>query len=145
MNDQRKYPRPLNTGEFTIIRGTLPGTTLDRLRATANQLRDIKSRPIYIANEMSLGKNKLERYGNAGLKNILRHAEPWLKAMIGNEWLILTNKALIRRTWPISESEACGLGHNASNLTWHQDSNYQHGDKPMVVMMLSLQDGAGST
>ena len=145
MNIDMQHPRKLKTGEFSIIRRVLPETIIDRLRATANQLKDIDSRPIYITNEMSLGKHTLERYANAGIKNILKHAGPLLKAMIGDEWLILANKALIRRTWPISETEACELGHNASNLTWHQDSNYKHGDNPMVVMMLSLQDGAGST
>ena len=43
MNINMQHPRKLETGEFSIIRGVLPETIIDRLRATANQLKDIDS------------------------------------------------------------------------------------------------------
>ena len=137
--------RGLKTGEHIVLRSVVPEVALQKLRLVSNRLGDTNSRPIYIADETSLGENKAERYKSAGLTSVLAQASPWLRAMIGERWLILNNKVLLRRTWPLSEKKARQLGHNASNLTWHQDSNQKHGNKPMVVMMVALQDGAGLT
>tara|TARA_Y100001954_G_C15818921_1_gene608884 strand:+ start:1015 stop:1749 length:735 start_codon:yes stop_codon:yes gene_type:complete len=144
--DEKKQTRyELKTGEHIILKSVLPTENIEKLKEVANRLQDSKSRPIYIANEKLLGEHTKKRYESAGMNFILKHAKPWIRRMIGEQILILTNKALIRRTWPLSEAEARNLGHNASNLTWHQDSNHKHGDKPMIVMMISLQDGAGVT
>lgn len=45
----------------------------------------------------------------------------------------------------MSEDESRQIRHNASNLTWHQDSNKKHNDKPMVVMMINLDKGFGES
>lgn len=76
---------------------------------------------------------------------MLKAAEPILRKHIGENWLILEEKSLLRRTWPLSKDESNALGHNASNLTWHQDSNPKQQDREMVVLMTILQDGGGIT
>ena len=135
----------LQTGSYSIIKKALPEKNILMLREISNRLTSNKSRPIYIARERTMGENMVERYRSAGLKTLLNKARPLIRAILGQRWLILTNKVILRRTWPMSEKEARELGHNASNLTWHQDSNQMHGNRPMVVMMVCLQDGAGLT
>ena len=44
----------------------------------------------------------------------------------------------------MSESNSRQLGHNASNLTWHQDSNKIHKELPMLVLVIMMQDKCGS-
>lgn len=144
MAGEEQLGQKLETGKYAIIKKALPEANIKQLRRLSRNLMGINSRPVYIANERMLGNNMSERYSNAGIPSVLKTGKPWIQAMIGKKCLILTNKVLLRRTWPISESRARNLGHNASNLTWHQDSNHKHGDKPMVVMMISLHDGAGS-
>lgn len=136
----------LVTGQHVLLRRALPAIKQMRLRDLADQqLRNCCDRPIYIAKEPSLGETALERYQAAGVQCLLKAAQPWLEAMIGREWLVLAGKILLRRTWPISEPRARAMGHNASNLTWHQDSNVEHGNRPMLVLMCVLQDGAGAS
>ena len=144
MPDEYQTAKLLKTGEHIIVKSVLPETNIARLSNIANRLENTESRPIYVAREPLLGDNASDRYLSAGIDIILKRASTWLKATLGEKWLILANKSLLRRTWPLSEREARELGHNASNLTWHQDSNYKHGIKPMVVMMVPLQNGAGS-
>ena len=132
----------LKTGEHVALPNILPDKYLKRLQNVASRLNNIESR---LCLEKDLGENTAERYTAAGINIILQEAKPWIKTIIGKDWLILTNKVLLRRTWPIGEVDARKLGHNASNLTWHQDSNYKHGSNPMVVMMVVLQNGAGLT
>ena len=141
--EEKEYPNILKTGEYFIMKEVLKSTDLTPLKRVTERLKHIKSRPIYISGERDLGESTIERYKAAGIEKILERAKPLLQKMIGDKWLLLTNKVLLRRTWPISEVEALSLGHNASNLTWHQDSNHKHGSKPMVVMMICLQNGAG--
>ena len=145
MDSKKHLSKILNTGEYIVIKNALPENYRSRLAKLADKLDNPRSRPIYIANEISLGKTTIERYKASGIHILLSRTKPLIESMIGTSFLVLTNKVLLRRTWPISEEEARNLGHNASNLTWHQDSNIRHGDKPMIVMMVSLQDGAGST
>lgn len=135
--------KALTTGKYTIMKRALQRNYLEKLECVANKLNRVDKRPIYIANEEMLGSDIVERYKTAGIDKLIKKAEPIIKEQLGKEWLILTNKALIRRTWPISENESRKLGHNASNLTWHQDSNFKHQDKPMVVLMTPLQSKAG--
>ena len=143
MNAGRKEGENLKTGQHMIIKQALPDEYIEKLESLTERLCSIKSRPIYISEEKSLGRNKIERYESAGLRKLFEKAKPLIRDIIGKDWMIITNKVLLRRTWPISEQEARQLGHNASNLTWHQDSNNKHQNKPMVVLMVSLQDGAG--
>ena len=145
MIDAMQQSNRLKTGQKVIIKHVLEKSTLNKLNQIANKLNCTESRPIYIAKEEALGSSPLERYKSAGVNTILNKAAPIIEATIGKKWLILTNKVLIRRTWPISEEESRKLGHNASNLTWHQDSNFKHGASPMVVLMAFLQDDAGRT
>ena len=145
MPSEKLLGQSLQTGRYLIIRNGVPAKYLINLKNTSEKLTNIKSRPIYISQEKQLGKTIAERYESAGIKIILGKTAPILQEVIGRKWLILENKVLLRRTWPISEDTARALGHNASNLTWHQDSNHKHQDKPMVVMMISLQNGAGLT
>lgn len=136
----------LVAGQHVLLRRALPAIKQQRLRDLADrQLHNSNDRPLYIAHEPSLGKTPLARYHAAGVHYLLRAAQPWLEAMIGPDWLVLASKVLLRRTWPLSESRARELSHNASNLTWHQDSNDRHGDRPMLVLMSVLQDGAGGS
>jgi hypothetical protein len=143
MNKLIEDENRLKSGQYIVIRKALPEENIKKLENIAEGLRTIKSRPIYISEECKLGGDIVERYESAGLKYIFKKAEPFINKMIGGQWLILSNKVLLRRTWPISEVEARQLGHNASNLTWHQDSNNKHQNNPMVVLMVSLQNGAG--
>ena len=117
MNKGGDYARELKTGEYITINNVLSEKHTNKLKEITGRLKSSDSRPIYIAKEDSLGGNVAERYHSAGLDVILRKSTPWIKAMIGPRWLVLANKALLRRTWPMSEKEARGLGHNASNLT----------------------------
>ena len=133
----------MRTGQHIIIKNALPENYVERLEKVTEKLVTTKSRPIYISEEPQLGANIVERYKSAGLKVIFRHAEPFINRMIGQKWLILSNKVLLRRTWPISEEKARKLGHNASNLTSPQASNNKHQNKPMVVLLVSLQNDAG--
>ena len=134
----------LKTGEYIVVNNVLPKIKIDRLTQLAGQkFNNEESRPIYIHQEESLGKDIETRYRAAGVHVILQHAAPWLNHLIGPEWLILSNKVLLRRTWPLSEHQSRSLGHNASNLTWHQDSNPRHNDCPMLVMMVVLQNRSG--
>ena len=136
----------LNTsGNYIRIPRVLPKVKYERLIKLAdNYLTNPTSRPIYISNVKELGSTPLERYKASGVHVLLEAAQPWLEKQIGREWLVLSGKVLLRRTWPIKEAKARALGHNASNLTWHQDSNSKHGNRPMIVLMTALQDGAGS-
>jgi hypothetical protein len=135
----------LATGQHRLVRGVLPAPKRQRLQALADrQLNDRNQRPLYIAEHAALGATPQQRYRAAGVHCLLEAARPWLLASIGPRWLVLAGKALLRRTWPLAESEARSLGHNASNLTWHQDSNASHGNRPMAVLMAVLQDGAGA-
>ena len=145
MIDSKQQSNRLKTGQKVIIKHALPNDALNKLRQVADKMNCVESRPIYIAREESLGATPLERYKSAGVTMILKKTAPIIEATLGKKWLILTNKVLIRRTWPISEEASRKLGHNASNLTWHQDSNFKHGDRPMVVIMAFLQDDAGRT
>lgn len=132
------------SGSFEILKKVLPNTQCDKLQKLANdRLIDQKSNPIYISQSSELGSSPIERYKSAGINYIVKSAQPWLEYHIGKEWLVLSGKVLLRRTWPIKESTARSLGHNASNLTWHQDSNPKHGNQPMIVLMTFLQDGCG--
>ena len=144
MTGDRQIGNNLTTGEHIVLRNVLPEINIEKLKAVTAKLKDLEHRPIYIAKERLLGENTLKRYESAGVSIILERAAPWIKTIIGERWLILTNKVLLRRTWPMNEKKARELQHNASNLTWHQDSNIMHADKPMVVLMIPLQDGAGS-
>ena len=137
--------KDLTTGKYTIIKRALPSQQLGKLELIASKLNKANKKPIYIAAEDMLGTNAVERYKTAGIDMLIKKAEPVIKELLGKEWLILTNKVLLRRTWPLSEKESRQLGHNASNLTWHQDSNFKHQGKPMVVLMTPLQDQAGLT
>lgn len=137
---------PLQTGSHQVLRGVLPAAKRDRLQVLADQqLQSRHDRPIYIAQQEALGASALQRYQAAGVHCLLEAAEPWLRDLLGERWLVLAGKVLLRRTWPLAEEEARGLGHNASNLTWHQDSNARHGSSPMAVLMTVLQDGAGAS
>jgi hypothetical protein len=135
----------LPTGRHVLLRGVLPEPKRLRLQALADQqLTTSGERPLYIADQPCLGVTPLQRYRAAGVHCLLDAARPWLEACIGPRWLVLAGKVLLRRTWPLAETEARNLGHNASNLTWHQDSNASHGDRPMAVLMTVLQHGAGA-
>ena len=141
---QQDLQSNLKTGEYIVIHKVLPKIKINRLIHLADhKLNNEESRPIYIHQEESLGKDVKTRYRSAGVQVILQHAAPWLNLLIGPEWLILSNKVLLRRTWPLSEHQSRSLGHNASNLTWHQDSNPRHNDCPMLVMMVVLQNHSG--
>ena len=136
----------LSNGKYSILRGVLHETQLNILRSLANKkLKTKKTPPIYICDQDILGKDSIERYRNACLKKLLKSCHPWIKNNIGEQWLILSHKFLLRRTWPLSEDTARSMGHNASNLTWHQDSNPQHKSNPMVVIMAFLQNNAGDS
>jgi len=135
----------LQTGEHQLLRSVLPAAKRQRLQLLADKhLLGLNDPPIFIANQRSLGSSVLQRFHAAGVHCLLRAGEPWLRALLGERWLVLAGKVLVRRTWPLAEEDARILGHNASNLTWHQDSNPIHGSRPMVVLMAVLQDGAGA-
>ena len=134
----------LTNGEYKVIRGVLHEKQISTLRKLADEnLKTQEARPLYICKQQKLGKQIIERYQQSGLKDLLRSCHPWLKNNIGDQWLILSHKFLLRRTWPLSEHAARRMGHNASNLTWHQDSNPTHKSKPMIVIMVFLQNNAG--
>jgi hypothetical protein len=136
---------PLQTGQHVRLPGVLPLPKLQRLRRLADlHLNRPGDRPLRLADQAALGASPEERYRAAGVQALLAAARPWLDATIGPRWLVLAGKVLLRRTWPLEESEARALGHNANNLVWHQDSNSRHGHRPMVVLMTTLQDGSGS-
>ena len=143
MREPEDKENRLRTGQHIVVKNALPEKYVKRLENVTEKLLTIKSRPRYISEEELLGTDAVRRYERAGLGNIFEKAKPWIQDLIGPNWLILSHKVLLRRTWPISESKARNLGHNASNLTWHQDSNDKHQNKPMIVLMVSLQDGAG--
>jgi len=127
------------------IPAVLPRPKLERLRQLANQhLSAPGQRPLRLADQPALGSSPEERYRSAGVHALLAAARPWLDATLGPRWLVLAGKVLLRRTWPLAEEMARGLGHNANNLVWHQDSNSRHGGRPMVVLMTTLQDGTGA-
>ena len=138
--------KPLSPGRYVRLPRALPGVKLERLRQLARQhLQQPEDRPLRLAEQKALGATLRERYRAAGVFALLEAARPWLEASLGPRWLVLANKVLLRRTWPMAEGDALGLGHNASNLVWHQDSNASHGARPMVVLMTCLQDGSGTT
>jgi hypothetical protein len=135
----------LQTGEHQLLRAVLPAAKQQRLQALADQhLLSQGDRPLSIAQQQALGATAEQRYRAAGVHCLLAAAAPWLQALLGERWLVLAGKVLLRRTWPLAEDTARALGHNASNLTWHQDSNASHGSRPMAVLMTVLQDGAGA-
>lgn len=127
------------------IKNALPIKCIDRLKKLSNKLTEKKSRPIFVVKQQELGQIPEERYTNTGIQAAIKKAEPILKTNLGNHIVILSNKVLLRRTWPMSEDESKGIRHNASNLAWHQDSNPKHNDKPMVVIMISLDKGFGES
>ena len=135
----------LRTGEYKTFKNTLYAENINTLKSLCNKLEGTKSRPLFIVNQEELGSKPNERYLRIGMSSIIRKAKPILEKNLGEKIVILSNKALIRRTWPMSEMESREIRHNASNLTWHQDSNTKHNDKPMVVMMINLDVGFGKT
>lgn len=135
----------LITGEYKTFKNTLNTENIHTLKALCEKLKGKESRPLFIVNQEELGRMPNERYLKIGISSIIRKAKPILEDNLGDKIAILSNKALIRRTWPMSEKESREIRHNASNLTWHQDSNAKHNDKPMVVMMINLDKGFGET
>ena len=143
MKEPENKDKRLKTGQHVVVKNALPEKYVKRLEKVADSLTTLKCRPKYISEENLLGTDAIGRYEKAGIGKIFERAQPWIQELIGRKWLILSHKVLIRRTWPISEAQAQNLGHNASNLTWHQDSNDKHQNRPMIVLMVSLQNGAG--
>lgn len=135
----------LRTGEYKTVKNTLNPENINILKGLCRKLKGTESRPLYIVKQQELGSMPNERYLKIGISSIIREAKPILEDNLGDKIVILSNKALIRRTWPMSEMESREIRHNASNLTWHQDSNAKHNDKPMVVMMINLDKGFGET
>ena len=143
--DQTKTKFKLDSGMSKIRPNVLPKKIIKRLENIANEyMKDTNSRPVYIGRQAQLGKETRERYINSGLKYIIQASRPWIEKNIGKNFLIINSKSLIRRTWPMSETNSRQLGHNASNLTWHQDSNIKHKESPMLVLMVMMQDECGS-
>lgn len=135
----------LQPGQHVRLPEALPHPKLERLRHLADlHLSQPGDRPLRLADQHSLGPTPEARYRAAGVFALLAAARSWLEVMIGPRWLVLAGKVLLRRTWPLEERAARELVHNANNLVWHQDSNLRHGDRPMVVLMTTLQDGTGS-
>ena len=129
------------TGEHLTIRGLLREEHINKIKEIANKkLVSKDSRPFYIAHESGLGNSLIERYKSAGVINALKKCTSIINEEIGREWLILENKVLVRRTWPMSKYSAEKLESNASNLTWHQDTNEKHQAKAMIVLMCSLDN-----
>lgn len=136
---------PLQPGQHVRLPAVLPLPKLQRLRHLADlHLSRAGDRPLRLADQAVLGPSPEARYRAAGVQALLAAARPWLEATLGPRWLVLAGKVLLRRTWPLAEERVRDLGHNANNLVWHQDSNARHGDRPMVVLMTTLQDGTGA-
>ena len=135
----------ITTGEYKTFKNTLDSDNIITLKGLCKKLKGKESRPLFIVKQEELGSTPNERYQKMGISAIIGKARPILEDNLGCKIAILSNKALLRRTWPISEVESREIRHNASNLTWHQDSNSKHNDKPMVVMMINLDKGFGET
>ena len=134
----------MQTGKYMVVKGILDKEHVKELKKLADQkLIHEKARPLYIAKEESLGKSIIERYKKAGITSTLVKCSKIISREIGNKWLILENKVLVRRTWPMSKIKSESINNNASNLTWHQDSNERHQDKQMLVMLITLDDNFG--
>ena len=118
--------------------------SVKELKNLADQkLLNEKARPLYIAKEKALGSTIIERYEKAGITSAIGKCSKIITREIGDKWLILENKVLVRRTWPMSKIKSESINSNASNLTWHQDTNERHQDKHMVVILCSLDDNFG--
>ena len=100
MSGENQSIKTLKTGQYVVIKHVLPEIKTIELRKIANKLNSTESRPIYIAAEPLLGKCTSDRYKSAGINIILKRSSAWLKAILGEKWLILANKSLLRRTWP---------------------------------------------
>lgn len=134
----------MQTGKYLITKSILDRENVKKLKELADQkLLHENTRPLYIAKEKSMGNSIIERYENAGITSALGKCSKIITREIGNKWLILENKVLLRRTWPMSKIKSEKINNNASNLTWHQDSNKRHRDKQMVVILCSLDDNFG--
>ncbi len=142
--DEENQFRKLKTGQYITIEKSLPEIKIQRLLRIADQrFKKVSDRPLYIADEITLGDSVEKRHQLSGALAMLKKAKNLLQTNIGDEIAIIRQKTLLRRTWPMSEDHSRKLGHNASNLTWHQDSNPKHGNRAMIVLMASLQDGFG--
>ncbi|MES2869683.1 MAG: hypothetical protein V4749_08950 [Pseudomonadota bacterium] len=61
---------------------------------------------------------------------------------IGSRPAILKRRTILRRTFPPCRLPA-QLG-NANNQFWHQDTNAQFNDAPMLTLWIPLQEGSGT-
>ena len=132
----------METGSHLTIRQLLGDDHINKIKTLANKkLISKDSRPFYIAHENEFGDSIIERYKSTGVINAIKKCTDIISKEIGREWLVLENKVLVRRTWPMSKYKSEKLESNASNLTWHQDTNEKHQAKAMIVLMCGLDDG----
>ena len=134
----------MKTGEHIVIKNILGRDNVENLKKIADaKFKTEKELPFVISKQKHLGANIRERYENAGVLRAIAKCSDILKREIGKELLITGNKSLVRRTWPMGDHKSKSIKTNASNLTWHQDTNQKHQDKAMIVIMCNLDETFG--
>ncbi|HEX2763727.1 MAG TPA: phytanoyl-CoA dioxygenase family protein [Allosphingosinicella sp.] len=126
----------VRTGTYVHVRGLLDRRQAEKLSARCDALLGKAGTPPLRIFEHPdiLGRPELERIVRAALE-----AVPDLPG--GIVPTIVKKRALVRRTFPASRLQS--HEGNANNQHWHQDSNAQFNDRPMLTLWIPLQDVAG--
>jgi len=129
----------LATGRHLCIGGLLDPDMLKRLEAQCDALLSAPGTPpIRVLDDLHRVNEPLIRFIAAGVLAALPNPIPSTSRPA-----VLKRRTILRRTFPPGRLTA-NFG-NANNQLWHQDSNAQFNDEPMLTLWIPLQDGAGVT
>lgn len=129
----------LATGRHLCVGGLLGPDTLKRLESQCDALLGVPGTPpIRVFDDPHPVGEPLIRSIAAAVLAALPDPLPSTSRPA-----VLKRRTILRRTFPPGRLPA-QFG-NANNQFWHQDSNAQFNDAPMLTLWIPLQDGAGVT
>ncbi|WXK38125.1 hypothetical protein IHE29_02040 (plasmid) [Mycetohabitans rhizoxinica] len=134
-----RSPQWLATGRHLCVSGLLDAQTRARLVAQCDATLSVPGKPPIrlFSHPDCMDQAELRSIASAVLAALPDPLPP------GTRPTILKRRTILRRTFPPSRLPS--QPGNANNQFWHQDSNAQFNDSPMLTLWIPLQDHAGVT
>jgi hypothetical protein len=134
LNAEPRTEQWLATGAHLTVPDVLAGPALDDARAVCDRLlEEVGTPPLRVFDHADLAA-RLDL--PPLVERVLKAAPSPLPASVRPA--ILKRRTLLRRTFPPARLGA-HVG-NSNNQLWHQDSNVQFNDRPMLTLWIPLQE-----